>query len=730
MHRFKPILIVVALVAISGTAIGVGRVLPGTFTATPAHASKRIGSPTTPIQHVVIIMMENHTFDNFFGSFPGANGDSNLPHASNPIVTDLGHDYATEVAAIDGGKLDNFSSHGMVEYNQSDIPNYWSYAQHFGLSDNFFTSDVTSSTPNHINMIAAQTGGLNDTLGTGCTSQQNMMINSMTTGGQQYWSYPCYNIPTLPQELDSAGISWRYYSSTPIWNAPAYIQPLYKNDAQDIIKNSNQFKKDVKAGKMATVSWVNPSGADTDHPPVATIAAQDFVTGIVNAIMNSNYWSNTAIFVTWDDWGGFYDHVVPPAVDGRGLGLRVPLLVISPYAKPGYISHTQGEFSSFVKFVEEDFNLPNLGQRDSLSETSDLMDFFDFSQQPLSPMILKQLPFSTTLMVPLSKTAPGALSPLDGGTGSTYTYSILYNGPANPAVHNVNIDGQSFPMVDKGSTGSSGVLYQYSKLMGVGQHTFTFTFSNGNGGTVTMPYGTEPFNGPNVHPFHLGKKAITPAVALPGTTVTYSIQYISASNTPPTEEDVLIDSVPHQMTRSSGTDYAKGVTYTYKTNSLGIGIHEVRFKFNDGSGAVAFNGTLGPTITPITLTHSSATNNGGGSYTFQTTYAETSGQAPTQALLYIDNTSYQMSCSSNCNYATGATFQAQVPLASGSHTFFFVFRDPSGQNNVASAWADPLAPSFYKVDVSSSTIKGPLHMEVISTDDDNPEFPLGEGFGL
>src|SRR3989440_2922 len=413
MGKFSRILLVAALMTVL-LGVGVWRLLPAA-SSHPADAQKT-GTPTTPIKHVVIVMLENHTFDNFFGTFPGANGYTGLKHASNPIVTDLGHDGPTARAAIDGGKLDGFSPHGMVQYSQSDIPNYWSYAQHFGLSDNFFTSDATSSTPNHINMIAAQSAGVDGTLGSGCKSPQNMVLNSLTAGGNSYWGYTCYNIPNIPQKLDSAGMKLPYVNPTSIWNAPYFIKPLYTTDAQNIIPDSSQFVKDVKTGKIATVSWVTPTGTQTDHPPVATLGAQNYVTNIANALMQSNYWNDTALFVTWDDWGGFYDHVPPPALDGRGLGLRVPLLVISPYAKPGYISHAQGEFSSFVRFIETNFNLPNLGQRDSLplAKVSDLMDFFNFSRAPLPPLILSQLPFSTTLLVPSAHNAPGAVSPVDG----------------------------------------------------------------------------------------------------------------------------------------------------------------------------------------------------------------------------------------------------------------------------------------------------------------------------
>lgn len=720
----------IALCAILG--VGIWRSSPTASPAHTAHAQKPLGVASTPINHVVIVMLENHTFDNFFGSFPGANGVSNLQHASNPLITDLGHDGPTALAAIDGGKLDGFSPYGMVQYNQADIPNYWSYAQQFGLSDDFFTSDATSSTPNHINMIAAQDGGLDSTLGNGCHAPQNSVLNSLDPNGNGYWAYSCYNIANIPQELDTAGISWRYYSSTPIWTAPYFINPLYSTDKQNIIANSNQFVKDVKAGNLATVSWVTPTGTQTDHPPNATIGAQNFVTNISNALMQSNYWNNTALFVTWDDWGGFYDHVVPPTVDGRGLGLRVPLLVISPYARQGYISHQQGEFSSFVKFIEENFNLPNLGQRDSLAGTSDLMDFFDFSQIPQPPFILNLLPFSTTLLVPSAHNAPGAVSPTDGSTDSKYTYSILYTGPANPAIHNVNIDGQPFPMINQGGSSSGkGTLYQYTTTLMQGPHTFTFTFSQGSG-TTTLPFGTAPMAAPNVHPFHLAKRTIIPSVSLPGTSTRYSIQYVSPSNTPPTETDVIIDGTAYHMTQSGGKSYAAGMTYTYTTSSLSIGTHFLRFKFDDGSGAVLYNGSLGPVVTPLNLTQSSARSSGSGSYTFQTTYTETGGQAPTQALLYVDNQAYPMSCNTNCSYGTGAVFQAQVQLPVSFHTYFFVFSDPSGTNNLASTWADPLAPSYYQFNGQAGLKNnGSLHVNQITPDDADAEFPLGhEGQGM
>ncbi|HET9918660.1 MAG TPA: alkaline phosphatase family protein, partial [Ktedonobacteraceae bacterium] len=406
LRRWSSILLLVVVLGVA-----TWRMVPGLM---PGNASANLhpkGSTSTPIKNVVVIMMENHTFDNFFGTFPNANGDPNLGQATNPLHNDLGHGTAETITAIDGGKMDGFPSRGYIQYTKSDIPNYWFYAQHYGLSDNFFTSMAAGSTPNHLAMVAAQTGGLYDTLSQDCVFPANSQTYSENAQGapSPYWSFPCYNINSIPQELSQAGISWKYYGGAPIWDAPQFIKPIV-NSKNNII-NPNQFVKDVQANKMAKVSWITPAGNGiTDHPPAALQGGENFVTGIINAVMNSSYWSSTAIFLTWDDWGGFYDHVVPPIVDNIGLGPRVPLIVISPYAKQGYISHIQGEFSSFPKFIEENYNIPSLGQRDALSSTSDLMDFFDFNQQPTAPLTQPLINYSAALKVPTLNTGGKTLA--------------------------------------------------------------------------------------------------------------------------------------------------------------------------------------------------------------------------------------------------------------------------------------------------------------------------------
>ena len=735
MQKLKRWYIGAVLVLILGMGIWQGIPYISTHFASANNHAK--GAATTPFTHVVIVMMENHSFDNMFGLYPGANGIKETP-ASNPLPSDLDHGAPNLAAAMDGGKMDEFPSRGQVQYSQSDIPLYWKYAQNYGLGDNFFTSIASSSAPNHLAMFAAQNHGLfESTAQFGCNSLQNNLIQSKdATTGNEYWSYPCYNIKSLPTLLDGAGLSWRYYSSTPIWDAPLMTQSYY-NSPNNIV-NPNQFFTDVSSGNLANVSWLIPPGAGkTDHPPNMWEGGQNFVNSVVNTIAQSqqNYWNNTAIFVTWDDWGGFYDHVVPPVVDNVGLGPRTPLLSISAYNKPGYISHVQGEFSSFDKFIEEDFNLGNLGQRDSLTQTGDLMDYFDFSKGPQPPLILSPLNFQKTLVVPdrtpnpavKGGTITGALNHFIGGTNTTYTYSIVYTQKGLPTTYNVNIDGVAHAMTELGPI-SGGKVYQYSTSLGTGIHNFSFTFSGGSG-NVTIPDNGVLMSGPEVHSFNVQHVSISPSVALPGQPVTYSVSYSTTTGKAATRSELDIDGIAHTMTTKGG-DYTKGVTYTYTTSSLSIGVHYYRFVFNDGNGTGAgyFEGSDAPSITPVVLSQSSVSPASGPSstvFTFQTTYTETSGSAPKSANVYIDGAVHAMACNSSCTYSTGAVFQYSTTLSSGNHSFYFVFSDTS------TSWPDPFAPSVYAgptvgaanaQTVPTGTIISPSH-------DDDPDIPMSDPNG-
>jgi phospholipase C len=187
-------------------------------------------------------------------------------------------------------------------------------------------------------------------------------------------------------EMDAAGISWKYYQATPgpgLWNAVDAIQSIWSNKSEmaaNVITPSSQVLTDIASGKLADVVWVTPTGLASDHPQVNNGSGPSWVASVVNAIGSSQYWNNTAIFITWDDWGGFYDHVAPQVYNSFELGFRVPLIVVSPYAKPGYVSHVQHEFGSILKFTEQTFGLPSLRQTDKRADN--LSDCFSFTKQP------------------------------------------------------------------------------------------------------------------------------------------------------------------------------------------------------------------------------------------------------------------------------------------------------------------------------------------------------------
>ena len=686
MRTIRRWYVVIPLVVILGLGV-LWRIFP---LVTTQHAK---AAATTPIQHAVFIMLENHSFDNYFGRFPGANGVT-LPRESDPLPSDYNHGSASAIAAIDNGKMDGFESHAFYQYQQSDIPAYWSYAQQFGLGDNFFTSFATSSTPNHLAMFAAQNGGLFETVNqNGCNSAPDIVIHSRTTSGNDSWTYPCYNIRALPDLLTPAGLTWNYYANVPIWDAPHMIQ-AYNGSPHDV-RNINRFATDVQKGTLANVSWITPTGNYTDHPPSLIEPAENFIISTVNTVMNSKYWNNTAIFLTWDDWAGVYDHVVPPTIDAQGLGLRVPLIVISPYAKQGYVSHSLGEFSSFVKFVESNWGLGNLGQRDANPTISDLMDYFDFNQTPQSPMLLSQIPYSSTLLVPsqgVGLGAQGTLNPIIGGTTTSFQYNVYYTLNDTPSVHNVIVDGVAHAMTAGKSASNGGRLYSYSMKLGTGQHTYSFNFTDSNGNAVTLPDNGVPFQGPEVHPFFVtATTAKVTSPALPGQTVTYNVFYSSPTGTPPTVAQIIIDGVPFNMHSTGTLNYVKGVHYVYTTSFAKPGIHYAIYRFDDGSGPASYPGRITPIITQINLVSSSVTPTSGPStttFTFSTTYENSFNNAPTQANVYVDGVAHAMTCPAG-NYKTGVVCQAQMTLATGNHTYYFVFSDGE------SSWANPIAPAVF-----------------------------------
>ena len=422
------------------------------------------------IQHIVFVIKENRTFDNYFGTFPGADGATTgristgqslpLGHTPDRTPRDLGHRRGAAVMAIDGGKMDAFDliyrgnvNGDYLSYTQmheSDIPNYFAYARNFVLADRMFSSMRGPSFPNHLYTVAAQSAGAVGipTGGWGCDDDESRVL-VMAPDGQIDLQPPCFEIETLADRLQSAGVSWRYY-------APGKGESGYEWSALNAVKHirwsslwtehvvpATQFERDAASGDLPAVSWL-VTGAESEHPPWSTCLGEGWTVRQFNAVMQGPDWESTALFLTWDDFGGFYDHVPPPNVDDLGLGPRVPLLIISPYAKSGYVSHTVYEFSSFLRFVETRFGLASLTDRDAAANP--MTDSFDFNQQPLPPLALRPRecpaadPPEVDSVAILFKGRPvnhitSGTDPVDyriviGGSGLTQTIRTMVNGVA------------------------------------------------------------------------------------------------------------------------------------------------------------------------------------------------------------------------------------------------------------------------------------------------------------
>ena len=671
-------------------------------------------------------MEENHTFDNYFGDFPGVGSQYALtePAASDPAPHDIDHSGPRTRFAIDGGAMDGFDPLGKVQYKKSDIPVYWAYAQHFGLGENFFTDAASSSTPNHIAMIAGQTGGNDQTIHVhGCLSPANDVVLDRDAGGDESYSQPCYNIPSIPAELTAKGLSWKYYGTAPVWDAPQYINGLKKTPGV----SSTQIITDAQANNLPNVSFVIPGeDSQSDHPPQPTQPAQNFVSSVVNAIMHSSEWNSTAIFVTWDDFGGWYDHVPPPQVDGIGLGPRVPLLVISPWAKPGYISSQQGEFASFDKFIEEVFNLPSLGARDSLASTSDLMDYFNFAQTPDPKLIEPKLAYDKVLSVPnvggaaVGGSHAGTVSPPSGGPGTAFTFAVMWDSTATPTTAKAVVDGsQTVPLSFAKKVGKFDE-YEGTTKLAPGPHTYRFRFGAG-GKSYQLPLNNVPFSGPQVLPYDITGFKVTPGTGAQqlGKPVTFSCTYKSPAGKTPVTAAIDIDNKLHTLNAVSGTA-AKGIHYQYTTPHLTQGTRYFVLRFDDGSGLQTIQ-KYSIDITPIYLQNSSVSPTSGTTstnFTFATTY--TGPDPATEVDVVVNGTSHPMSLQSG-NPSAGAVYQATLSLSSGKNDFAFYATDGTNE------WSDPVTPGTYSGLTVSAKGTAVVHSKIRAPKPDDQPYAYDPG---
>jgi phospholipase C len=445
--------------------------------------SAQVTITTTPIEHVVIIFQENRTVDNLFHdpvlmqrgadiASVGLNSHGDLvpltavsmsapynpDHSRIPAFQDMCNISATtKNCKMDGAdKIQIFCDPGKTgcappnpqfKYVQAgDVLPYFQMAETYTFGDRMFQTNQGPSFPAHqfiisgtsapnansTSFVAENPSGIDNGVSkqdTGCTAAPEETVLVIDPNGSETPVYPCFDHPTLTDELNASQLSWRYYapSGGSIWTGPNAIQHMCGPNATPpnatactgsdwnnvVLQNSsndvhtpNAVLADISSGKLATVSWVIPSGEASDHPRSTDGSGPTWVSQIVNAIGHSPYWANTAIIITWDDWGGWYDHVPPPAIlNAYEFGFRVPLIVVSPYAKPQYVSKQDYDFGSIMKFIEKDFGLSTVGAgyADTFTLTGDLMDCFNFAQQPL---VFKTIVAPAPRSFPQAKTPP------------------------------------------------------------------------------------------------------------------------------------------------------------------------------------------------------------------------------------------------------------------------------------------------------------------------------------
>lgn len=407
--------LVLALVLAGGFSSCSGGALPQPNPSSPPGHGK--------IRHVIIIFQENRTPDNLFHGLPGADiATSGVNSRGNtvPLIPvdiaapyDIDHTHAGFVTSYNGGSINgwdkvrfNCPSHACNPLTAfgyvppSQVQPYFQMAAQYTFADRMFQTNEGPSFPAHQYIIS---GTSTDAVGSVLLAAENPNYdghrNSLNcdgsplskvamidpSGSENTLMRPCFEHPTLSDLLDAKGVPWRYYDSFNggLWSGPDAIAHIRNGpDWINVVTPETAILNDIAAGQLRSVSWVMPTGRASDHALSTDGSGPAWVASIVNAVGSSAYWNDTAIFVTWDDWGGWFDHVKPQLYNSYELGFRVPLLVISPYARPGYVSHVQHEYGSLLHFTEATFNLPSLGYSDARAD--DLSDCFNFNQTPIA----------------------------------------------------------------------------------------------------------------------------------------------------------------------------------------------------------------------------------------------------------------------------------------------------------------------------------------------------------
>jgi len=436
------------------------------------------------IDHIVIIMQENRSFDHYFGTFPGADGipmtkdgkptvcipndrlgTCNRPF-HDPSDVNLGgpHNFDNAISVIDGGRMDGFVEAAYNEplgllngvdgpngkarartcaeapeipicanpdlmgwHDAREIPNYWKYAEEFVLQDHMYQPNFGPSEPAHLYLVSGWSARCRDAYDAStCVTELEHPDHESPRDQDKEPDYAWADITWL---LHNAGVSWAYYidpsddpscdptgvfcgpdediEGTPsLWNPLPDFTTVQQNGQTENIRPIEDFYQALDDGNLPSVVWIMPNADNSEHPPAKVSDGQAYVTGLINAIGKSDAWDSTAIFVTWDDWGGFYDHEPPPgARDGLGYGIRVPAITIGPYVKRGYIDQQTLSFDAYLRLIEDRFlgsqRLdpetdgwwdPRPSVREDEPMLGDLLEEFDFTQEPRPPLILQTRP--------------------------------------------------------------------------------------------------------------------------------------------------------------------------------------------------------------------------------------------------------------------------------------------------------------------------------------------------
>ena len=392
----------------------------------PAQLAYR-GASSGKIKHIVIVVQENRSFNNLFYGFPGAktakygydtkNQKIKILPVGLETTWDIDHSSSSFFAACNGTgsipgtdcRMNGFNleavgcGHGIggrcpnkhPQYSyvpSSETKPYFDIGAQYVLADEMFASNFDgSSFISHQYIISGQAEtAVNYPFSLwGCSGGSGDMVS--TVGPQRQipngYEVPCWDPTTLGDELDTAKLSWAFYTSTingdgGIWSGYQAIRHIYqgKDWGKDVMTPQTQFFTDVSNGKLRAVNWITPTWENSDHSGSGSTTGPSWVASIVNAIGQSQYWDSTAIFVFWDDYGGWYDPQPPAYADYDGLGMRIPMLIVSAYAKPGHVSHVHYEHGSILKFVEDTFGLPRLAASDKRANSP--TDAFDFGKPP------------------------------------------------------------------------------------------------------------------------------------------------------------------------------------------------------------------------------------------------------------------------------------------------------------------------------------------------------------